>query len=160
MSPDSVCIMRFLNQDTSLVLYNLVFREGAVHDFPSLVLFTTMQKLDVGRFNRGSVVLVSHLLLYHYGTTSIAREPTISKDKLYLFSFEESAAIPFLRAKDGFSCCLKEFYFSSITTRQGSMLTYVRLIYYGENATNSVHNLNLEDKVFFADGSIVVNQFE
>ncbi|OIT01079.1 hypothetical protein A4A49_01869 [Nicotiana attenuata] len=158
LSPDSVCIMWFLNQDTALVLYSLVFGEGAVHDFPSLVLFTTM--FDVGRFNRGSVVLVSHLLLYHYGTTSIAREPTISKDKLYLFSFEESAAIPFFCAKNGFSCCLKEFYFSSITTRQGSMLTYMRLIYCGESATNSAHNSNLEDKVLFADGSIVVNQVE
>ncbi|XP_057416050.1 sodium/hydrogen exchanger 1-like [Lotus japonicus] len=48
---DSVCTLQVLNQDTTPLLYSLVFGEGVVNDATSVVLFKAIQNFDLSHID-------------------------------------------------------------------------------------------------------------
>ncbi|WOG99663.1 hypothetical protein DCAR_0519017 [Daucus carota subsp. sativus] len=50
-STDTVCTLQVLHQDETPLLYSLVFGEGVVNDATSVVLFNSIQKINVDHFN-------------------------------------------------------------------------------------------------------------
>nr|XP_016446391.1 PREDICTED: uncharacterized protein LOC107771523 isoform X1 [Nicotiana tabacum] len=74
------------------------------------------------------------------------------KMELFVFSYQ-----CMIFAMDICLCRLKDFYMHSIPTG-GSVLAYIRPIFGGGRVDSNVPNSNLEDKVLFEEGSIVVNK--
>nr|ACD64982.2 sodium proton antiporter [Sorghum bicolor] len=68
---DSVCTLQVLNQDETPLLYSLVFGEGVVNDATSVVLFNTIENLDIANFD--AIVLLNFVgkFLYLFFTSTI-----------------------------------------------------------------------------------------
>ncbi|CAL9751507.1 unnamed protein product [Musa acuminata subsp. burmannicoides] len=70
-STDTVCTLQVLHQDETPRLYSLVFGEGVVNDATSIVLFNTIQKLDVSKLEGWAVLHVFGDFLYLFSTSTI-----------------------------------------------------------------------------------------
>ena len=62
--------MQVLHQDETPLLYSLVFGEGVVNDATSVVLFNTIQKLDVNRLHGRQAVRILLDFLYLFSTST------------------------------------------------------------------------------------------
>ncbi|XP_027062355.1 sodium/hydrogen exchanger 4-like isoform X2 [Coffea arabica] len=69
-STDTVCTLQVLHQDETPLLYSLVFGEGVVNDATSVVLFNTVQKLDVNRLHGRQAVHILWDFLYLFSTST------------------------------------------------------------------------------------------
>ncbi|KAL4185288.1 hypothetical protein AMTRI_Chr10g229980 [Amborella trichopoda] len=69
-STDTVCTLQVLNQDETPLLYSLVFGEGVVNDATSVVLFRTVQKLDVSRLDLRVALYTFKDFLYLFATST------------------------------------------------------------------------------------------
>ncbi|XP_078446633.1 sodium/hydrogen exchanger 1-like isoform X1 [Wolffia australiana] len=67
---DSVCTLQVLNQDETPLLYSLVFGEGVVNDATSIVLFNSVQKLDLESFGALSALQLLWTFLYLFITST------------------------------------------------------------------------------------------
>lgn len=69
-STDTVCTLQVLHQDETPLLYSLVFGEGVVNDATTVVLFNTIQKLDVSRIDGRTILPVVGDFFYLFLTST------------------------------------------------------------------------------------------
>ncbi|XP_059443189.1 sodium/hydrogen exchanger 4-like [Corylus avellana] len=69
-STDTVCTLQVLHQDETPLLYSLVFGEGVVNDATTVVLFNTIQKLDVSRLDSRTILPVVGDFFYLFLTST------------------------------------------------------------------------------------------
>ena len=62
--------MQVLHQDETPLLYSLVFGEGVVNDATSVVMFNTVQKLDVNRLHGRQAVHILWDFMYLISTST------------------------------------------------------------------------------------------
>lgn len=65
-----MCCTQILHQDETPLLYSLVFGEGVVNDATSVVLFNTIQKLDVNKLHGWQAVHILLDFLYLFSTST------------------------------------------------------------------------------------------
>lgn len=62
--------MQVLHQDETPLLYSLVFGEGVVNDATTVVLFNSVQKLDVSRLDSRTILPVIGDFFYLFSTST------------------------------------------------------------------------------------------
>ncbi|KAK1391890.1 Sodium/hydrogen exchanger [Heracleum sosnowskyi] len=69
-STDTVCTLQVLHQDETPLLYSLVFGEGVVNDATSIVLFNSVQKINVDKFtaHAAGTIILDFLYLFFTST--------------------------------------------------------------------------------------------
>ncbi|XP_062084674.1 sodium/hydrogen exchanger 1-like isoform X2 [Humulus lupulus] len=67
---DSVCTLQVLSQDQTPFLYSTVFGEGVVNDATSIVLFYSVQALDISNIDAGTVLKLLGTFLYLFFTST------------------------------------------------------------------------------------------
>ncbi|XP_062003062.1 sodium/hydrogen exchanger 1-like isoform X2 [Rosa rugosa] len=68
---DSVCTLQVLSQDDTPFLYSVVFGEGVVNDATSIVLFNTVQSLDVSNVSGLTALKLLGTFLYLFFTSTL-----------------------------------------------------------------------------------------
>ncbi|KAG6550215.1 hypothetical protein Mapa_008175 [Marchantia paleacea] len=68
---DSVCVLQVLNQDSTPLLYSLVFGEGVVNDATSVVLFRAVQKFNFDDFTGLEALLILGNFIYLFLTSTL-----------------------------------------------------------------------------------------
>ena len=82
---------KVLSQDETPVLYSIVFGEGVVNDATSIVLFYSLQSLDISNIDAGTALKLLWTFLYLL-FTSTALGVAVSSDKLSTIIFLVSVA--------------------------------------------------------------------
>ncbi|XWS64588.1 hypothetical protein CRYUN_Cryun05aG0016300 [Craigia yunnanensis] len=68
---DSVCTLQVLNQDETPFLYSVVFGEGVVNDATSIVLFNSVQSIDINNIDATMSLKLLGTFLYLFFSSTI-----------------------------------------------------------------------------------------
>ncbi|KAJ0045207.1 hypothetical protein Pint_04000 [Pistacia integerrima] len=138
---DTVCTLQVLHQDETPLVYSLVFGEGVVNDATSIVLFNTIQKIDVENLDGKAALRIIGSFFYLF-TTSTTLGITVSMgSELYRHEMTFNLLldrINLLVHMQFLMFQMKEMYFKSFTfVVRAGLLTAVILktLYFGKHSS-------------------------